>query len=360
MKKTWFKNSIIVLSAVSIFFGSFVFTASAANYDYQDYIVDEGYVGDNTILTASFPEELAGWNLMDYVDDGRITLSQRGTFTFAAAYGEFSVHDGLGSLVQFIFNPLSNNYMKADNVPNGSTLTFDTYFWYKHNIVGSHAEELQLHTTVRYYDSDYNELGRTVVYDPKTYFTTENGQQYGTVAKDTWVESSITTNISKPAGTKYMRVMWYLVNNAGYYPVSNFNTSRYIIEMRPPRIKFTINTDYLANLTNKEVADRVDKVNDSVQEVISGTPEQNNAANSMNNQMNDSIAGLESAGDALESVEKPDISGVNLQPDILGAQSYLGVVNCINSFWDNPAILAMASILAIVMLIAVVLFGLRR
>lgn len=98
--------------------------------------------------------------------------------------------------------------------------------------------------------------------------------------------------------------------------------------------------------------------NEKMDDVIGGTPEQNNQVNNAVNGMQDSTDKLDQMGDTLNSVEKPAVEDMNVGiTDLVPETSLLAYTSPILALWENKTLLAFLIIVLTLVLVSWVMFG---
>lgn len=98
--------------------------------------------------------------------------------------------------------------------------------------------------------------------------------------------------------------------------------------------------------------------NEKMDDVIGGTPEQNNQVNNALNGMQDSNDKLDQMGDTLNSVEKPAVEDMNVGiTDLVPETSLLAYTSPILALWENNTLLAFLIIVLTLVLVSWVMFG---
>lgn len=100
-------------------------------------------------------------------------------------------------------------------------------------------------------------------------------------------------------------------------------------------------------------------ISDSTNQIVNGTPEQNQIANESNNEMSAAAGKLDNLGDQLNSVEKPNADSMNVSADkLLGGMAATSMLTApVLEIWKNPVALSILTVVVTIVLISWVFFG---
>ena len=92
---------------------------------------------------------------------------------------------------------------------------------------------------------------------------------------------------------------------------------------------------------------------------MQGTDEMNNAAQESLDNIGSSADSLDSLGDQLAAVEKPNVDDIPVSPEDLVTDPSAGVIltGAITSLWDNPVIFGILTTVLTLVLLSWVFFG---
>lgn len=91
--------------------------------------------------------------------------------------------------------------------------------------------------------------------------------------------------------------------------------------------------------------------------IITGSQEQQNAANQAGQNVSNAVGDLNAAGDAMTAIDKPNVNIDSLVPDDLTSDVYLAYTGCISKLWNDEVLTAMVGILVGMILISYLLHG---
>lgn len=100
-----------------------------------------------------------------------------------------------------------------------------------------------------------------------------------------------------------------------------------------------------------------DKIDNLIDVIKNGTPEQQAAASEVQNNVSSAVGGLNSAGDAMDSVSGAEIDSGSLIPSDLQSDVYLAYTACISKAWDSQVLTSMMGVLMSLILISYVFHG---
>ena len=305
-----FKKTI-VFSLILVFLLAFfvfpVFAADTSNnytYDYKEFVISEGFEGENTLYKIKTPPTFWVWNCVDELQNGKVVKSVENTSFFEVNRSDVKWHDGGGSLFNALYRPFGRRYLSLSNIPNGSSIRLnlkmtiknnpnDDFYWYNH-------------MTIRYYDKNFKIVGKDYQFsDNKWYWTdnttspanTEHGE-HGNGGTAT-METSVTATISKPLNAEYISIFFYAEMGLGFY-TNDPNAYVWFILSDEPTMDILISTDYLQTITNDKISNQIDSVQQDVQALpgqigneFQGIIEQENeAANQAGNSSTGQLAGV--------------------------------------------------------------------
>ena len=300
----------LVFSLILVFLlSSFVFPVSAADtenyvYNYKEFVISEGFEGDNTLYKIKTPLTFWVWNCVDELQNGKVVKSAENTPFFQVNRNDVKWHDGGGSLFNALYRPFGRRYLSLNDIPNGSSIRLnlkmtiknnpnDDFYWYNH-------------MTIRYYDKNFKIVGKDYQSsDNKWYWTdntsspanTEHGE-HGNGGTAT-METSVTATISKPLNAEYISIFFYAEMGLGFY-TNDPNAYVLFQLLDEPTMDILISTDYLQTITNDKISNQIDSVQQDVQALpgqigneFQGIIEQENqAANEAGNSSTGELTGV--------------------------------------------------------------------
>lgn len=100
-----------------------------------------------------------------------------------------------------------------------------------------------------------------------------------------------------------------------------------------------------------------DKIDNLIDVIKNGTPEQQAVASEVQQNVSSAVGGLNSAGQAMDSVSGAEIDSNSLIPSDLQSDVYLAYTACISKAWDSQVLTSMLGILMSLILISYVFHG---
>lgn len=312
-----------VITAAVVLISCLAFPASAAVLDYRDYIVDIVVEGDKDLVTLHIPASMATWDMC--YTNGTIDLTWTGA---SAVWHNGNVHD-----VRFYPLGKGNEFAMSD-FPDGTQVTF-SIFLRSQTAINYSATELYL---VYPFKSDIGMLdvdvtGTSVVFD-----------------------YTFTIDRSFADGNFFVRADIDSVNSVygGHVEYSTGTTT----------VTFSISSayrDYIENGKNQELMDEIKdqlaEQNKTLEEILSGSKEDQDAADDFKDKTDSVLGDLGAAGDALESLDKPDVDVQGLVPSQLLSGSYLNYIAVLATSWNESTLTSMVTIMVGFLLISLLLHG---
>lgn len=116
---------------------------------------------------------------------------------------------------------------------------------------------------------------------------------------------------------------------------------------------------------NEKMQNTLDSVKNALEEqgkkmddILNGTPEQNEQVNGAVGDLNDKADDLGALGDQMASVEKPEINSADFSADkLVPKTSLLALSAPFHALWENNTLLAMLSIVVALVLVSWIFFG---
>lgn len=315
--------------------------------DYRDYITDVTVDGNNDLVTVRLPEKLCEIALCDR--NWKTIYSTKG-HSFSYDYDIETV-----SNLKVVIEPFTRSYLSLSNIPSDAKwhLSFRVDF-----MSWSHEFGLDyslLHEL--YFNNGEREVDKVLELNPS--LLSEGGYLFETSG----------TFLSGYEGFS----VFYEMNNVNAEPSDQLDITVVSFD-----IQLSINSYYRA-LQEMGYTEQIDELkqelesqgqtldgilqqqeqqNQKLDDIISGSPEEQEKADQFEQQASGAIADLEEAGDALNQIEKPDISASDLVPtDILGGVAFLSYAGVISEFWNNKTLTLLVMTLGGFLIISYILYG---
>lgn len=174
------------------------------------------------------------------------------------------------------------------------------------------------------------------------------GQQFQNASLDPseGFSASFTPNV--PSGTRYVTFVCNIIFDAVDAFASSFDIDYFGYDFTVP----------VSSVENLEILNKLEEQGQKLDDIINGTPEQNEQADRFQEDVNGAVGDLGAAGDALNQVPKPDVSVDDLVPnDILAGTAYLTYTGAIQEFWSSEILSTITVLLGGMVLISYLLFG---
>ena len=329
--------------------------ASAATintYNYEDFITNTVTTTSGKIYTANLLRDNCYW---------RIYTGSNTSNLLSSGYGKnFTVSAMTGTEYTFVVDPAStNSYLDLSNIPLGTSLKLSYYL----NADFSFITPTCI-ISVLYFDSNGSYLSRYDIELDKEgmSFPVEvafplNPPSGASVCR---FQMKFTDIIPLPADgeTNVVRDLYFVLNNFDLIiPVSNDYIINNNQQQTNNKLGELLDKQDQTNDKLNDLYEKQEQTNEKLDDIIEGTPEQNEEADEVEDKTDDALGDLESAGDALENVERPEIDADSLVPDQLFGDDYLLLVDTIKILWTSDIITDNITILAGFILLALVIHG---
>lgn len=318
---------------ISIFFlvlACFAFPASAL-YTYEDYISNMEVDGENEIITVTLPIDrtrLQVWN-----SDWSVIARENGS----------SISFSVAELATYHFGiyPMYGDALSVSDLPNGSSLTFSYS-------ISDSAPGYQTPSSFgefTYYNAAGVELRNDRVNGPTQ------------AISDTY---SFTFTLNKPDTADNCAFSLHIGNFMPYY------SGRVTLVVKEVKMGISISALYrqqqLTGKTNKlldEVNRQLEEQGKTMNDILNGTPEQNESANNAAGVLGDKGEQLGNlAGDIQPN--KPNLDSVSTNvSDIVPSTGVSFLTSAISPFANNELVIKLLVIVATLILVSYVLFGKR-
>lgn len=334
------RHTVPFLTAVFVFWACFAFPASAAGLDYNDYVSNVMVDGDNDIVSVSFPTSYAGWtayeNLTDLVGQG----------DGAVQWFSFSTYNQWQIICNF-----PSATIDLSNIPNGTKVGFGV--------------DLVIQRTSRMPFSQNYEEEISIIYKLKD--GTTSVQSLGSVTKtmsasDIFCYINLTSTgvplqIPDNADSMYLELKVRSHTGAAEYWACKCNAQYFDMEMN---ISSLYRQQQLTGKTNKlldEVNRQLEEQGKTMNDILNGTPEQNDQVGGVVGDMEDSIDDFQNSMDQMADATLPPIEFDDYVPFELTGNEFLHFSTVLGSFWSNTVLARFMSILGGIILISFILFG---
>lgn len=333
-----------------ILISSFAAPASAADviYDYDDFITEYDFYPAG--ISDAFPN---GYCLVSvtlpldaftiFVTKGSsVMISSAGSSTPSKLTYKFS-----GNTAYQVY--FSSPKLSATDIPSGTI--FDLYLDISYNgfswdSLSSPSAVLNIH----YLNSEGVDLKQQ--YIPNNSWDDPNGG-----------ECIVTGTLNKPVGADHMQFSTILRG----FNIPGSTSSTYEVTFRMLTCTLMMTLDSLVfqqnqtGKTNKILASvekQLEAQNKTLEDLLQGTPEQNQAADEAVGTLQGSGNKLNDLNDSLNSVEKPDVSEFDVSIDsLIPSTSLTALTTPILAFWENDTLKAMLVIVLTLVLVSWVFFG---
>lgn len=152
-------------------------------------------------------------------------------------------------------------------------------------------------------------------------------------------------------------------NAIGFVPymlLGNFEVDFDSIEIEyiPFEFSYSMSALQYESASNQQLQDSIDDVEKALEELATGTPEQNDQAQNAVNDLNGTADKLGDLGDTMSSVEKPVIDSSQISAGSLVPETSLTVLAMpFQALWENDVLLAILTIVVTLVLVSWVFFG---
>ena len=309
--------------------------------DYNDFIENLYVDGVNDIVTFDFPSYLCGSHIDDMRGVTYLPGQDNGIMRLSAS------HFASGG-VYLPGSYMTNTVLNLDNIPNGSIFTSSgsvalevgDAFAYGSDYLGGFV-----YFGLQYYDENFNLIGANnqVV---KEFSLDIYGSEY-------YWEMSIACNA--PDNAKYC-VYYGRIEIDEYLRDKEYTNLLFDFDMTS--LQMSISSLYRQQ-------EQTGKQNELLENIITGTPEQNEIAGNVTGNLNNSSDAMQGAaddlgalGDQLSAVDKPDVDSFNVSVDgLVPYQAMLAYTAPIQVLWENPTLLGMLMIIVTLVIVSWVFFG---
>lgn len=340
---------IVVSMAVSV-------SADLVSYNINDFILSTDVDGVNDLMTIVIPYENNSFST--YISDIRRDIAYGTSVYNAPIIADYrpSEMDYQVKNMTVAYLPLGNtgaaSYFDIGSLPSSTVFTLkNIVLYFVHNGSGLRTHITQSFS-VQYYDVNGTYLGTQWV-DREYQFVPEI---LGTMSYNL---DDVSFTLNKPTGAKYVKFRMLikfnfltLFDNFDYMTV---DVGNFLFQMS------ITDADRQLLQENKELLDEVNQQlaeqGKTMDEILNGTPEQNE-------QISGAVGEMGSAGDKLGDlsdqmqVEHPDASNMNVSINsFIPETSLLAYTGPILAFWENDSLQAMLIIVLTLVLVSWVMFG---
>lgn len=340
MKRNFIRIFSLFVSVMLIFV--MALPAFAGGLDYNDYVSNVMVDGDNDLVTVSFPTSYAGWvayeNLTDKVGEGAGEIQW---FSFST-YNQWQ-----------IFCNFPTSRIDVSNIPNGTRVGFGV--------------DLVIQRTTYMPTNQSFEEEVNIVYLLKDGTTTS--QSLGSVTKTRYqyeftYEISLTTTdfpleIPNNADSMYLEIK--IRSHAGNVGSWTCKCTAQYFDMEM-KISSLYRQQQLTGKTNKlldEVNRQLEEQGRTMNDILNGTPEQNESANNSAGILGDKGDQLGDLADSIQP-DKPDLDGVNTNVgDLVPSTGLSALSSAISPIANNDLVIKVLVMVATLILVSYVLFGKR-
>lgn len=195
-------------------------------------------------------------------------------------------------------------------------------------------------------DKDYNVVFRHSISVPISWITVTSYELYGGMSfyfnfKD----------LGLPASAVGLIPIYYL-SNVPWYPSTVFSAEYNF------SIGFSMSALQLEAQKSDQIQNTLDSINSSMNDMVNGTPDQNQQVDDALGSLNGSADELEQLGDSMSNVDKPDLNSSDFSANALVPQTSLTTLaKPIQALWENHTLLAMLTIVVSLVLVSWVFFG---
>lgn len=323
---------IVMVVVVALLACFLVFPASAVGVDYNDLITNITVDGDKDLVTISVPFDNV-W-ISCYFHDTGSEVNYPGNMFSQQLQGL--------STYTFTITAFMSHALNVVDIPNGTLVTFD---------ISQTISDVTPYNTpawsskVTYFDCDY---------DPVHIVTTDYGKE--SILEELSFEMTIDKAEDDLEMAKFALICsdflpWYdcffdLFVESIHLTFSI--SSLYRLQQQ------TGKTNEILSAVEKKLEENGQKLDD----IVNGTPEQNEQIDNAVDEMQGAVDRLEQAGEAMNSIERPDMSDIDISIDSFVSQtSLLAYTSPILVFWENETLLAMVTMVATLVLVSWVFFG---
>ena len=114
-------------------------------------------------------------------------------------------------------------------------------------------------------------------------------------------------------------------------------------------------------LSNQLLQDTMDSVENALGDMVNGTPEQNQQAEQAVGGLNQAGDKLESLGDSMASVEKPNVDGIKADlGSFVNPNDFVVLTAPFHKLWENDTLLSILTVVVTLVIVSWVFFGKKR
>ena len=308
--------------------------------DYNDYIEDLQIDGDTGIVTVHLPKEFYYIKLYEYFGS-----QIEGVDLWWGPSGKpinVSLSADTRYVVVFYSNPNKPFYL--GNIPDGAKISVTVGV---REANGNAYETPNVRWLFKSWNSDHKWLA-------DTYHTFEKESINGNVTASALLDKTV--------GSKTAYAGVFGIEFFNFVPLSY---SRYYFEMLDFSFSFPVSSltaDKIMNDQNqklmKDINTKLEKQGQTLDSILSGTPDMNDQVDSSVNNMQSSTDKLGQLGDSMK-VEQPDVSGIKTDlGDLVDFDAVLAFVNPFMRIWDNNSLLfSFLTIVLTLVIVSWVMFG---
>lgn len=350
MKRNYIKFSAVLFTILLLVacFGSPI-VVSAAGVDYKDYISNIEVDGHNDIVTITIPANEQYWIYQDETAGTPPIKSEQGWLDFTGTPMDESDPLGDYHIYTIQLHPF-NGRLNLDDIPNNTK--YSTGFKFHYNW-GSGYETPYVSCNEQYYSSSGHWLGQIqnnvgrVPFDNNAVYETS-----GILDKDGPFSNGVTT----PAGSVDLFLQ--------LYEFSPLNGSHLYFEAQDFTMTFTISSLYELQQTQEKTNELLEAVEvkleangQKLDDIINGTPEQNESANNAADVLGNKGEQLGNlAGDI--QPDKPDLDSVDTNVDkLVPSVGLTTLTGAISPIANNELVIKILVMVATLILVSYVLFG---
>lgn len=360
------KNRFIpFLVAVIVFVSMNFIPVSATDYNFMDYITQITPTADGSAVVIELPLGRTRFDVYPSIGQHETIIADELKFPF-------QIYEDSGITYDIYLQPNYGNYLLLDNVPDDTeqNIWLQLYSYdLETDVPGSTLEPA--------WDMTYSNTAGLFFYLNDSYKSVaSNGCGFGIyedyesferdyyatgILKDT---SKLTHEQIDESYCTYSSLRFYNTKFHSHGSVGMKITSYEIVLHIKSLVTEDGEYDELLNEINAELYEqgkKIDKLSEKIEDLSNGTPEQNQQADKFQGDINSAVGDLDSAGDVLSGVEKPDVDMDNIVPnDILAGTAYNSFVDTIKVFWDSGLLSTITVVLGALILISYILFGEKR
>lgn len=273
---------------------------------------------------------------------------------------QFNVDFIQGSIFRMVFNPFTNKFstppgigensrnglfMDLKTIPRNSSLSFSIDFLFT-NFDYYSIQNNNLYITILGNDGKFSKI-INVPYDMDI-INVGTDQQRVTF---TFLYNMSSLDLS--SSDVGLGIRW----SFNYKLLANYNTITFV-NISPLHLNVTLN-DLQYNVHNEQIVrDKVSNIDKQLGDLITGTPEQNEAVDGAVDQMQQAGDDLKDLGSSMSNVPKPDPGDINVSIDqFVSPGTMLAYTQPFLSLWENPTMLSMLIIVLTLVLVSWVMFG---